>query len=94
MPQPADTADLRAPRGLILDFAGVLTADPRPTHRAWCAAQGLPPEAWRATLNDHPEGRRLYAAHPERTAKRPSPVQASRKSLRLSLVSAITLPPT
>ncbi|MFE3761018.1 HAD-IA family hydrolase [Streptomyces sp. NPDC059104] len=62
MTHPTDSANDRRPKGLILDFAGVLTADPRPVHRAWCAAQGLAPEAWRATLNDHPEGRRLYAA--------------------------------
>ncbi|MFD4373710.1 HAD-IA family hydrolase [Streptomyces sp. NPDC127049] len=48
--------------GLILDFAGVLTASPIEVHRAWCVSEGLEPGAWRATLNDHPEGRRLYAA--------------------------------
>lgn len=62
MPQPMGTTDRRAEHGLILDFAGVLTADPRSVHRVWCESEGLPPEAWRATLNDHPEGRRLYAA--------------------------------
>lgn len=62
MAQPTDTADRQAPRGLILDFAGVLTADPRPTHRAWAESEGLHAEAWRATLNDTPEGRRLYSA--------------------------------
>ncbi|WP_416484492.1 HAD-IA family hydrolase [Streptomyces sp. CL12] len=62
MPQPMDTTDRQAEHGLILDFAGVLTADPRSVHRAWCESEGFPPEAWRATLNDHPEGRRLYAA--------------------------------
>ncbi|MCZ4117912.1 HAD-IA family hydrolase [Streptomyces sp. H39-S7] len=62
MPQPMDTAHRPAQRGLILDFAGVLTADPRPVHRAWCEAEGLEPGAWRATLNDNPEGRRLYVA--------------------------------
>ncbi|WP_326742084.1 HAD-IA family hydrolase [Streptomyces sp. NBC_01768] len=62
MPQPTDTAHHQAPRGLILDFAGVLTADPRPTHRAWAESEGLHAEAWRATLNDNPEGRRLYSA--------------------------------
>ncbi|OKJ76486.1 HAD-IA family hydrolase [Streptomyces sp. CB02460] len=49
-------------RGLILDFAGVLTASPLAVHRAWCVSEGLDPGAWRSTLNDHPEGRRLYAA--------------------------------
>ncbi|MET7702634.1 HAD-IA family hydrolase [Streptomyces sp. NPDC005485] len=62
MPQPTDSTRSQAPRGLILDFAGVLTADPRSVHRTWCESEGLQPEAWRATLNDNPEGRRLYAA--------------------------------
>lgn len=62
MPQPLGTADRQAKQGLILDFAGVLTADPLAVHRAWCESEGLPPEAWRTTLNDNPEGRRLYAA--------------------------------
>ncbi|MFD4634768.1 HAD-IA family hydrolase [Streptomyces sp. NPDC058284] len=62
MPQPTDTVPRPTPRGLILDFAGVLTGDPRPVHRAWCESEGLLAEAWRATLNDHPEGRRLYTA--------------------------------
>ncbi|MDV5145760.1 HAD-IA family hydrolase [Streptomyces sp. SBC-4] len=48
--------------GLILDFAGVLTASPIDVHRAWCVSEGLAPGAWRSTLNDHPEGRRLYTA--------------------------------
>ncbi|GGS33300.1 hypothetical protein Snoj_32590 [Streptomyces nojiriensis] len=62
MPHPTDSATRSALQGLILDFAGVLTSDPRPIHREWCSAQGLDPEAWRSTLNDHPEGRRLYEA--------------------------------
>ncbi|WP_043464074.1 HAD-IA family hydrolase [Kitasatospora sp. MBT66] len=49
-------------RGLILDFAGVLTVGVLETHRIWCREQGLDPEAWRSTLNDNPEGRALYAA--------------------------------
>ena len=61
MAQPNDIDSRRALRGLILDFAGVLTADPIPVHRTWCESEGLPPGAWRATLNDNPEGRRLYA---------------------------------
>ncbi|MEV5604425.1 HAD-IA family hydrolase [Streptomyces sp. NPDC052299] len=56
------TPDRHERRGLILDFAGVLTASPIAVHRAWCVSEGLEPGAWRATLNDHPEGRRLYAA--------------------------------
>ncbi|MGW5861744.1 HAD-IA family hydrolase [Streptomyces sp. NPDC055239] len=62
MPQPKDTAHHNTPRGLILDFAGVLTGDPRLVHRTWCESEGLLAEAWRQTLNDHPEGRRLYTA--------------------------------
>ncbi|MEV7281801.1 HAD-IA family hydrolase [Streptomyces sp. NPDC093111] len=56
------TAHGHEQRGLILDFAGVLTASPIAAHRAWCVSEGLEPGAWRSTLNDHPEGRRLYAA--------------------------------
>ncbi|MFJ4972438.1 HAD-IA family hydrolase [Streptomyces sp. NPDC088755] len=62
MPMPAGTPEPTALRGLILDFAGVLTADPRPTHRLWAESEGLHAEVWRATLNDTAEGRRLYAA--------------------------------
>ncbi|AXU17532.1 HAD-IA family hydrolase (plasmid) [Streptomyces clavuligerus] len=47
-------------RALILDFVGVLTAEPGPTIRAWCTAQGLDPGAWGRTLQDDPEGRSLY----------------------------------
>ncbi|MFI6644709.1 HAD-IA family hydrolase [Streptomyces sp. NPDC050504] len=59
MPHRTDVADRR---GLILDFAGVLTARPTDVHRAWCVSEGLDPGAWRDTLNGHPEGRRLYTA--------------------------------
>lgn len=58
---PAPAAE-PGPRGLILDFAGVLTADPREAQHAWCRSEGLAPGAWRAALVEHPEGRRLYAA--------------------------------
>ncbi|GAA0379923.1 HAD family phosphatase [Streptomyces blastmyceticus] len=63
MPHVIDRANgsERRFRGLILDFAGVLTTDVLPVHRAWCESEGLAPETWRYTLNDHPEGRRLYA---------------------------------
>lgn len=47
-------------KALILDFAGVLTVGVLEAHRVWCVAQGLDPEAWRRTLNDTVEGRRLY----------------------------------
>lgn len=49
-------------QGLILDFAGVLTEGILESHREWAAEEGLVAGAWRATLNDNPEGRRLYAA--------------------------------
>ncbi|MFI2432090.1 HAD-IA family hydrolase [Streptomyces sp. NPDC018693] len=62
MAQSTATVDGHEQRGLILDFAGVLTADPVAVHREWCVAEGLAPGSWRSTLNDHPEGRRLYAA--------------------------------
>ncbi|MGW7367913.1 HAD-IA family hydrolase [Streptomyces sp. NPDC054841] len=57
----AGGTDSRMPyRGLILDFVGVLTTGVMESHRAWCAAQGLEPRAWKTTLEDHPEGRSLY----------------------------------
>jgi len=58
----ANGSDARNYQALILDFAGVLTEDVLGTHRAWCVANGLEPEAWRHTLNDTSEGRSLYAA--------------------------------
>ncbi|MFB8078569.1 HAD-IA family hydrolase [Streptomyces sp. NPDC056013] len=58
----SDTSNGHEQRGLILDFAGVLTASPIEVHRTWCVSEGLEPGAWRATLNEHPEGRHLYAA--------------------------------
>jgi putative hydrolase of the HAD superfamily len=48
-------------RALILDFAGVLTEGIHESQQAWCAKEGLDGDAWRRTLNEHPEGRRLYA---------------------------------
>ncbi|MBV2155397.1 HAD-IA family hydrolase [Kitasatospora sp. SUK 42] len=32
-----------------------------PSCRAWCAREGLPADAWRGALVDHPVGRALYA---------------------------------
>ncbi|WP_406197020.1 HAD-IA family hydrolase [Kitasatospora sp. NBC_01560] len=62
MYQPADTGTPPSTyRGLILDFAGVLTVDALAVHREWCVNQGLDPEAWRRTLNTHPVVRKLYA---------------------------------
>ncbi|MGW9302215.1 HAD-IA family hydrolase [Streptomyces cyaneofuscatus] len=58
----AHRTDGTGKRGLILDFAGVLTASPTDIHRAWCVSEGLAAGAWRSALNDHPEGRRLYTA--------------------------------
>ncbi|OEV20483.1 haloacid dehalogenase [Streptomyces nanshensis] len=62
MPHSTKGSNMHEQRGLILDFAGVLTASPVDVHRAWCVSEGLAPGAWRGTLNDHPEGRRLYTA--------------------------------
>ncbi|MFI8438335.1 HAD-IA family hydrolase [Streptomyces sp. NPDC079020] len=62
MSHSTEVANGHEQHGLILDFAGVLTASPIAVHRAWCVSEGLDPGAWRSTLNDHPEGRRLYAA--------------------------------
>ncbi|MHA7956277.1 HAD family hydrolase [Streptomyces sp. L500] len=47
-------------QGLVLDFAGVLTEDVSPVHRAWCESEGLDPDAWGYALGDDPAGRRLY----------------------------------
>ncbi|MEV6973584.1 HAD-IA family hydrolase [Kitasatospora sp. NPDC093806] len=47
-------------RGLIVDFAGVLTTPLGPSVRAWCARQGLPADAWRRALVEDPVGRALY----------------------------------
>jgi putative hydrolase of the HAD superfamily len=49
-------------RGLILDFAGVLTEGVHQAHETWCAAHGLAPDAWRTTLNTHPDARSYYQA--------------------------------
>lgn len=58
----SSTVGGREPRGLILDFAGVLTAGPRAVLRAWCVSEGLESGAWGSALGEHPVGRRLYAA--------------------------------
>ncbi|MFF4343050.1 HAD-IA family hydrolase [Kitasatospora sp. NPDC001540] len=47
-------------RGLILDFAGVVTTPIGESARAWCASEGLPDDAWRRMLEDDPAGRALY----------------------------------
>ncbi|MEV7595779.1 HAD-IA family hydrolase [Kitasatospora sp. NPDC089797] len=47
-------------RGLILDFAGVMSTPIGQSSRAWCAREGLPVDAWRSTLEDDPVGRALY----------------------------------
>ncbi|WP_424216512.1 HAD-IA family hydrolase (plasmid) [Streptomyces sp. BI20] len=57
---PSPSPSPARPRALILDFAGVLTADPGPVLRAWCTASGLPAGAWRHALTEHPRGRLLY----------------------------------
>ncbi|MEU7457882.1 HAD family hydrolase [Streptosporangium roseum] len=47
-------------RGLILDFAGVMTIPLRAPIRDWCVSQGLPVDAWAYALGGHPVGRSLY----------------------------------
>ncbi|TDC70011.1 HAD-IA family hydrolase [Streptomyces hainanensis] len=49
-------------QGLILDFAGVLATGIREAIDGWSRAEGLPPDAWRHTLDEHPEGRADYLA--------------------------------
>ncbi|WP_087100488.1 HAD-IA family hydrolase [Nocardiopsis sp. JB363] len=49
-------------QALILDFVGVLTEGVREALQGWCLDQGLHERAWGTTLNQHPEGRRLYLA--------------------------------
>ncbi|MFJ4921098.1 HAD-IA family hydrolase [Streptomyces sp. NPDC088725] len=61
MLKPTGTADHQAPRALILNFAGVLTADPLPAQRTWAASEGLHAEAWRTALSDVAVGRPLYS---------------------------------
>ncbi|MFI7048976.1 HAD family hydrolase [Streptosporangium sandarakinum] len=47
-------------RGLILDFAGVMTVPLRESIHAWCLSEGLPVNAWAKALVEHPAGRALY----------------------------------
>jgi epoxide hydrolase-like predicted phosphatase len=47
--------------GLILDYGGVLTTSPFPSFEAFCAAEGLPPDAVRARFRDDPESRAMLA---------------------------------
>jgi epoxide hydrolase-like predicted phosphatase len=47
--------------GLILDYGGVLTTSPFASFEAFCAAEGLEPEAVRTRFRDDPEGRELLA---------------------------------
>ncbi|MEU6350096.1 HAD-IA family hydrolase [Streptomyces sp. NPDC047072] len=56
------TGEATAFKGLILDFAGVLTEPVGQAQRSWCLEQGLTESAWANALEDHPEGRDLYKA--------------------------------
>jgi putative hydrolase of the HAD superfamily len=49
----------RVRRGLIVDYGGVLTTDIFASFRAFCAAEGLEPEAVRERFLHDPEARRL-----------------------------------
>ncbi|MER7129925.1 HAD-IA family hydrolase [Streptosporangium saharense] len=48
-------------RGLILDFAGVMTIPFRASIHAWCVGQGLSFDAWANAVSGHAAGRSLYA---------------------------------
>ena len=48
--------------GLILDYGGVLTTDVFASFRAFCDAEGLPPETMRDRFRSDPEARALLAA--------------------------------
>jgi epoxide hydrolase-like predicted phosphatase len=47
--------------GLILDYGGVLTASPFASFEAFCAVEGLAPDAVRSLFRDDPEARDLLA---------------------------------
>jgi putative hydrolase of the HAD superfamily len=48
-------------RGLIVDYGGVLTTDVFASFRAFCAAEGLEPDAMRERLRSDTEARELLA---------------------------------
>jgi putative hydrolase of the HAD superfamily len=48
--------------GLIVDYGGVLTTDVFASFRAFCEAEGLPPETVRDRFRSDPEARELLAA--------------------------------
>jgi putative hydrolase of the HAD superfamily len=48
--------------GLIVDYGGVLTTDVFASFRAFCEAEGLPPDAVRDRFRSDPEARDLLAA--------------------------------
>jgi epoxide hydrolase-like predicted phosphatase len=47
--------------GLILDYGGVLTTSPFASFEAFCAVEGLPPDAVRARFRDDEDARELLA---------------------------------
>jgi epoxide hydrolase-like predicted phosphatase len=47
--------------GLILDYGGVLTASPFASFEAFCAVEGLAPDAVRSLFRDDPQARDLLA---------------------------------
>ena len=49
-------------RGLILDFGGVVTTDPFAEVSAFCAREGLDPDAFVRALRDSPEAREAIEA--------------------------------
>ena len=48
-------------RGLIVDYGGVLTTDVFASFRAFCEAEGLPPDTVRDRFRSDPEARELLA---------------------------------
>jgi putative hydrolase of the HAD superfamily len=59
---PAAPPVLRqTPSGLLVDYGGVLTSDVFASFSAFCAAEGLPPEAVRERFRSDAEARRLLA---------------------------------
>ncbi|WP_380284611.1 HAD-IA family hydrolase [Kitasatospora purpeofusca] len=60
-PAHPDAQERTSPyRGLIVDFAGVLTTPLGAAVRDWCTRSGLAPDAWRRALVEDPAGRALY----------------------------------
>lgn len=53
---------MTAPRGLLVDFGGVLTTNVFDSFKAFCAAEGLPPDAVKRLFRDNPRAAQLVRA--------------------------------